>query len=484
MRLIYLLLLLAGIVELGIGLGQCVNVLVEDWSYQTVTGTFGNPGPYSVFVAVILPVEWAYVLRLRTFGRVGFGEKALIALSVAYALLSLVVLPLSMSRTSWIAAVAGCGAVTYLYVRRAGRARLANRLMGVTFCLAVCCVVWSYGLKKDSADGRLLIWKISISMIRERFPEGVGEGRFAGAYGEAQEAYFREGKGTEREGYIAGAPSFAYNEYLQVMAESGLCGLLTLLLVVGYSLYNLKRSERPDKIAVSGALAALMVAAFFSYPLRNPYTFLLSVCVLLSAVCFPRGTERKSTRTACYVAFVLGMCVFTVRTGVRYGLWGDGRTARRQWESLKPYFSEGRFGDIVGNYAVLYPYLKRDAAYLFEYGQCLSQTGAYEESNRVLREGLERSSDPMFLNIMGKNFHCLGKDALAEEAFRKAAYRIPHKVYPLYLLMELYRTRGCEEEWRAIARRILDRKEKVASPETEYIKTKVREALSSVRCGV
>ena len=56
---------------------------------------------------------------------------------------------------------------------------------------------------------------------------------------------------------------------------------------------------------------------------------------------------------------------------------------------------------------VLYPDLKKDVGFLFEYGMCLSYNGHYEESNIILNEGAKRSSDPMFFNLMGKTFKLL-----------------------------------------------------------------------------
>ena len=477
MLFIFFLLLSAGLIELWIGIGQAMDVLLYGLSYHSVTGTFGNSGLYSIFIAILLPIAWTYTLRIRSFRKENFKVKGLIALSFLYVLLSLFVLPVSMGRTSWLAALTGCGVVTFLSVHERWGKRAACRLAVALVGLPVLCAGVGYGLKKDSADGRLLIWKISAPIVKDCFPQGAGEGNFPGVYGEAQEAYFRSGKGTEQEAYIAGAPNFAYNEYLQIAIEHGLTGIIALLLVAGYSFVRLKSSNNTDRVPLAGAFAALLVAAFFSYPFRNPYTCLLAAGIVILTASLPNSKESSTHKR---LRWGIGLFVFLSiawGTGKQQGAWGNKRIARQQWEQLKPHFSAGQFEDIVKNYAVLYPYLKQEEAFMFEYGQCLSQTEAYEESNRILQEGLARSSDPMFLNIIGKNYHALGNDSLAEAMYRKAAWRIPHKIYPLYLLMELYRQQGKETEWKAIAHRILEKKEKIHSPETEYIKKKVKEAI-------
>ena len=69
-------------------------------------------------------------------------------------------------------------------------------------------------MKRDSADGRLLIWKITMRAIADN-PMGEERGRtFSALYGDAQEEYFMEGKFSDAEAWVAGSPDFAFNEFL------------------------------------------------------------------------------------------------------------------------------------------------------------------------------------------------------------------------------------------------------------------------------
>lgn len=49
--------------------------------------------------------------------------------------------------------------------------------------------------------------------------------------------------------------------------------------------------------------------------------------------------------------------------------------------------------------------------------------------------------------------------------FYKSYYRTPHKIYPLYLLMNLYEEQGKDDKVRAMIRRIIMQKEKITSLE-------------------
>ena len=146
---------------------------------------------------------------------------------------------------------------------------------------------------------------------------------------------------------------------------------------------------------------------------------------------------------------------------------------------LQIYFAQGRYEDIVDNYKVLYPYFRGNSEFLFEYGQCLSKTGDYIESNQILSEGAKHSSDPMFFNILGKNFNEMGDFKTAEQMFYKAYYRIPHRFYPLYLLMQLYKRQGRNEEMGKIACQIVEKQVKIDSPDIREMKNEAWNELNS-----
>lgn len=488
MRYVFFILILSGLYELVFGIKQIFITILNNYSNYYISGTFSNPAPYAMFITIIIPFAWFTALQAKEYLMIrgNIFKKIEIILSICYVLLSLIILPLTFNRTSWIATILACTIVTFDYSSKIRDKRFCCRpLQGkcniiifiILFLIFMCC---TYLLKKSSADGRLLIWKISSSILKENIVNGVGRGNFPGVYGSTQEEYFRNNKGTEHEKFIAGAPEYTYNEYLQIVIEYGIIGLLSLMFIVGYCFYHIKHVNNQSKIPIMGAFISLLVISFSSYPFRNFYTCLLSILVISLAMFL--HDEKKSLKNIYINYSILILILFTVyyRVHVSFGAWGNVKTAYKQWNMIKPYFNSGHLEDLADNYEILYPYLKTDAAFLFEYAQCMSYIGKYEKSNQILHEGLCISSDPMFLNILGKNYQQLKKYQLAEDMFYKAYYRIPHKIYPLYLLMLLYKEQKKEQCMLTMAYRIVNQKEKVDSPETRFIKAKVREMLSQV----
>lgn len=105
--------------------------------------------------------------------------------------------------------------------------------------------------------------------------------------------------------------------------------------------------------------------------------------------------------------------------------------------------------------AILYPQLRRNFRYLYDYGYALHKECRYEESNVILREGALISSDPMFYNIIGKNHEALGDYELAERNYIHAHNMVPSRLYPYILLMEMKERQGNTEQALAYARKAL-----------------------------
>ena len=76
---------------------------------------------------------------------------------------------------------------------------------------------------------------------------------------------------------LAGAPDYAYNEYLQIWIELGLPGVLSCLCLMAYVYIRLLRCRNVEVVGLCGAMVSFMVVSFFSYPLRYFATCLLSL---------------------------------------------------------------------------------------------------------------------------------------------------------------------------------------------------------------
>lgn len=417
-----------GGVETAWGVCQLYGFIVSRHSLFALTGSFFNPGPYSGYLAMVLPL----CLHQWMIGCKKEKKTAEYVVSGGVGLLIVCALPAGMSRSAWLAAGVSCLWVYGLHKDWKDRLctywRWHKGQMAMTATGGLCVLALAGGLlfalKPDSARGRLFMWRMTCMAIAEKPLTGHGVGLFAAAYGNAQEAYFAAGDYEEWEERVAGSPEYAFNEYLQMAVELGiplalcLLGIVVLCLCVGM---------RKGRYGICGAILSLMVFSFSSYPLQLPVFIVTSVALL--AACVSDSNRWQWLILAIVVAGVAG---FRLKNDLRV------EQACREWMNAKVLYNAGASQVVEKDYERLYPLLKERAAFLFEYGHVLHKAQKFEASNLILKEALQRSNDPMILNIIGKNYQQTGGYRTAEKWFIRSIHYLPGRIYPYYLLAKLY----------------------------------------------
>ena len=286
-----------GLAESVVGLRQLYGFDHSHHGLYRITGDFFNPGPFSGFVALTVPLAVYYALSFweKAEARVqqiqaSFSRKALlvsvrqtvwheknvyiliVGISILNIVAALLVIPAAMSRSAWFAITAG---VLVVLVSRYGLSYRAtaffrrNKKRSVLISVAAIIIAASaftgvYNLKRGSADGRLFLWKVASGAIAEKPVFGYGLGNFAGAYGQAQYGYFILGV-DKKEAMTADCPAYAFNEFIQIGVEQGIVGLLLFLGIIIIAVASCIRSQ--GKAGILGAIVAVLVFGFTSYPL-------------------------------------------------------------------------------------------------------------------------------------------------------------------------------------------------------------------------
>lgn len=457
-----------GGVEAVWGLCQIYGLASSNHSLYGLTGSFFNPGPYSGYLAMVFPLclnEWLEFKRRKERSYIGYAGYYL---SGGVMLLIVCLLPAGMSRSAWMAAIVSgvwvCGVhygwkAKWRIVWQKHRAKVIGVAVLVCICLMIGGVAL-FHLKKDSASGRLLMWKISCCAIKEK-PLGYGEGQFAYAYGNAQEAYFAKGDYSLQEELVAGSPEYAFNEYLQVAVEWGMAGLAVVLACIGLCLWQGIRKRR---IGVCGGIVALLVFAFSSYPMQIP-AFVVSLLFLLAACVVGRSPQKL---------LVFALCI----GGISYHIHQNNvYPACKEWSGVRMLYKVGAYESAKEGYAELYPTLKKRAAFLFEYGHTLHKLKEYDASIQILEEAERCSSDPMVLNIIGKNYQGKKEYEKAEEYLIRSTHRLPGRIYPYYLLAKLYEEWGKKEKMQETAGIVLTKEPKIQSTAVKEMRMEIKKMI-------
>lgn len=448
--------------EAILGLRQLYGFATSGHSMYALTGSFFNPGPYSGYLAMILPVcLYQWLVCDRKGGRVVSGGVMLLILCV---------LPAGMSRSAWLAAGVSCLCVYAWHMDWTDKFRLLWQqqrrrvVMAVVggFCVLLLAGYLLFVLKPDSARGRLFMWKITCRAIAEKPLTGYGIHNFAAAYGNAQETYFAAGDYEPWEERVAGSPEYAFNEYLQAAVELGIPLAVCLLVVVVLCLY---RGVRKGRYGICGAILSLMIFSFSSYPLQLP-VFIVTFGGLLVA-CLSGADRWQWLGLAVSVGIIGG---FRLKNDLQV------EQACREWMNARVLYNAGAYQSAEKEYGRLYPLLRDRASFLFEYGHGLHKQQQFGKSNRILKEALQRSCDPMILNVIGKNYQQMGDCLSAEDWFIRSTHRLPGRIYPYYLLAKLYAEPGFRQpdKFEKMKRMVLTKEPKVHSTAIRQMREEIK----------
>ena len=155
------------------------------------------------------------------------------------------------------------------------------------------------------------------------------------------------------------------------------------------------------------------------------------------------------------------------------------RDAYCEWYSLRILYQTNSYYVATKDYEVLYPKLRHEKHFLFEYGQCLSKIGQYVESICIFEEYLHYGSDPMVYNCIGNNFKEMGEYKKAENMYIRASQIVPNRHYPLYLLMKLYQETEQIEKAKTMAHSLLNKPVKVQSTAIHEMQLEAKQLIIS-----
>ncbi len=454
--------MLCGIYQSCLVLGQLLGYEASNHLRFVVTGSFFNPGPCGIFLAGVFVL--AVAMMKKGYRKVGINLMFVryVTACVTFGV-TLVALVPTMSRAGWIGALVG---VMLLYRREIvawGNTRRRWVIGGGIVGMIVVLMLF-YLLKKDSANGRLFIWQNTVSAYWKTPLFGVGIDGFERAFAEAQHDYFEKEKVLEQDNRhveMAGVVESAFNEPLALFLLLGAVGGVLTAMVLFFKLQRLT--------AYSCVAVALLVASFFSYTFYIPS---IAIVFLFAVAQLPDRRVRGGRYVNVLMFGIMGIVVlfFDFREFGR-------REAYRKWKNNAVYYTWEDYQSVVEEYGKLYPVLKNDFKFLFEYGHSLHKVGRYEESNIMLKRGIRHSADPMFWNIAGNNYLALKQYDQGMTAYLRAYYTCPNRVYPLYLLTKLEAERGDTTMMNYYGRILLGKRPKVPSLAVDEMKFEIRKML-------
>lgn len=388
-----------------------------------ITGTFNNPNISALAITASLPFF---------FNQIKMKKRKILNFTISIFLIS--ALFLLKCRT----AIIGAGIIITVFmlsgknihnhILKSSKKSLSIIIIG-TICLLTVSGYHLYTFKKDSADGRILIWKIATEMIFEK-PGGYGYGLFDKNYNIAQEEYFSSTEiSTFEEKKNARHIITGYNNYIEQSIEGGITGGLFMLSF--YALFILTALRNKDIPALSIAISSAVMSVFYSLTYTLPiWSILISYYAMTPERMSLAGKKENAFR---YFAIVL--------IGITSCFWGIFQ--------CRAFYAQAQIKEIVrlSNHekekalkiaAEYSPYISTDWTYRRIYARLLTDTGAYDNALEQGKIALRYTEHPSIHFLIAEIHYKTGDKQNAEKHWKKISDMIPSDLRSRSCLLDLY----------------------------------------------
>jgi O-antigen ligase len=452
-----------GLVEAVYGLGQYMYWFNNNADNFRMSGSFDNPAGFAATLSAVFPFALFLVAKKEAFWRIFGGVTAgLFLLAVA----------LSHSRAGTIAMVvtSGLWLVPIFNLKCLKQwSHSAKVLAGSTIIITI--LIGLYFLKKESANGRLLIWQCTAKMIADKPLLGHGAGGFQREYMPYQAAYFKnhpDGSFT----MLADNVKHPFNEFLKLFVEHGLVGVLFMGVVVYLLIREYHKGRNLEKYYSGLCIIGIALFACFSYPLNYPFIrlmLLFSVAIIMKNEVKVFEIPRQVFFALKPLALITCIGLLTVSCMMLYDEY--------YWSTIAHRSLAGETKKMIPEYVYLYKTMNRNALFLYNYGAELNFIGESQTSNRILLETARRYNDIDLQLLLADNYQKIRQYKDAEACLLLASNMIPNRFIPLYRLFRLYKETGENKKAKDIAKTIINKQIKIISPEVITIKAEMRKEL-------
>jgi len=466
---------IAALVESLICIFQFGGLINSQNQFLKVSGTWENPNVTAMFIAMSLPAIFSNSIFKKYAAAIWFNRCFIAVILIAITLLK--------CRTAFI------GSLVVLTIFLNYRYNVLNKMKEkysvvkqlLVFSLLIAVIipsaVYSYKWKKNSADGRMLVWKISATMFVKNPISGIGLGNFEHDYNLQQAEYFEQGKGSNQEINNAAFVNMAYNEFLQNAVEGGMIALSLFSAFILSLLLKSKKQKQPipppAALAVSG-IAAFAAMSFFNFSVQAipvMCLFIIYAALIISTskpiISFAALQNKKFISS---ILCLSGILIFTTqislanafaKTKEAINLSKDGYNAEAI-QMLKPLSSK----------------MQNSEAYWVNFGDVLSNQKDYKKALFSYKKATTiTSSSFLYMNI-GNVYFKLHQFDSAINACTTAKNIMPSRLKPRYALMKIYEAKNDTVNTVKTAKELITMQPKFQSKEADYYKEDAIKTLS------
>jgi O-antigen polymerase len=463
-KTILLILLPTSIVNIGVAFYQA---FYGHYDSLVIKGFFLNSGFFANYTAAFVPMLFSMLFNKN----LSKGERTIVTLLL---IAFIILIVLTVSRSAILGAIVGCFLFLVLFFNFSKfTIRLKTNFILIAIVLSGLFFIYLYNLKKDSADGRILIYKVSLSIIKQNPVFGIGLGRFQAEYNNYQSKYFESGNVSTKFQLLSSDTFEAYNIFLQVLCEYGIIGFFLVVVLTTLVVHQCTRkmNQNPKEVwyyyGCLGSLCAIFIESLFSNPFHiSPillsFFIVLGVCLSYTHIFF---LASKRGFFLC-VNIIVGL--FAMYYAIQQAF------AETKWRRASELAMQGEFGKALPVYKDIYSVLYTNGRFLYNYGVECSLADSFFLSERILNEAKKYSSYSNLYVFQGENYVRLKIYNKAELSYLHAIHCIPWHIYPKFELLKLYREMKLRDKEEFLKQNIINYPIKINSELANEILSKLK----------
>lgn len=411
------------------------------------SGSFENPAGLIACLCPVLPFSMNLLYTQNK-------HKRLILFCNIIILVAIIV---SKSRTGIVASIL----FLLYFLLKTKKIALKKRVIILLVTLGVL-IFFSYFINTNSADGRLLIWRISGDIISDTPWYGFGIGAFEKYYMDYQANYLMSLSPDNPYIMLADNVLVPFNEYINFYISFGILGSAILLVGIFVLIYIYHKTTKSDESIALFSLIIIAFISFFSYPFTYPLTFIF--CALNVYFIIKDTFKWKHSKILSYIAILAGIsCVLFSAQRIYFEyLWG------------KAYIKK----DLV-LYSKLNNKLNQSPHFLYSYAFELFDNKDYELAIEKALECKNLISHYDLELLLGDIYLKQNKFTCAEAHYLRASQMCPNRLIPLQALYDTYIAKEDFVKAKQIAYVIIDKPIKIPSRTTKLIKYRMRQAINN-----
>ena len=440
---------------------QYFGLLLHGTNFKIV-GNFDNPAGYASMLTLSLP----FVLHFTSF-----NKRCIKYIAWIVFIIICTAVVLSASRVGILVVLV----LIILFVLKQNKALLNVviwKKIVFVFLLSII-ISFLYYAKKDSADGRILIWRCTVDMIKEKPLFGHGYKSFEAKYMLYQAHYFEQYPESNF-ALLADNVKHPFNEFLLLISEFGLIAFLLLVLffIRLAQIYFKNQNEKSFMLLL--VWVAILILSCFSYPFQYPFTWLI-VGFSVGSLSALSNQNNKQFQIywipKIFVSFLsITLLWFTVREMYYVN----------KWYNIANQTTFGKTHTIIREYECLYPYMDKNACFIYNYAARLNYVNDIEKSTEILTACEKIFNDYDVQMLKADNYKKQHDFYKAKDCYTLASRMCPNRFIPLYELANIYDSINQPDRALKLAIEIVNKPVKIPSATISSIKMKMKKRAEGI----